>query len=170
VLCIVLGMYVLFCVSLCIVVPLPPGTYPLAVNNNNMYNSNNHHTLSKDVISFTALIFYRVHWDCKLSICNGRVSVTKEMDIAYIFSSFFRTVLFLFVIDIRDHLYHCIRRSENFIFHETGRRPRQAQILKSFLSLQLSVMQSLSGFNTVALRGGSRMARPCRSGKIRSRK
>jgi hypothetical protein len=47
VLCIVLSVYVLFCIScvlysivlyfivLCIVVPLPPGTHPLAVNNNN---------------------------------------------------------------------------------------------------------------------------------------
>ena len=40
-LCIVLSVYVLFvlfcvfCVLYCIVVPLPPGTYPLAVNNNN---------------------------------------------------------------------------------------------------------------------------------------
>jgi hypothetical protein len=24
-----------YCIVLCIVVPLPPGTYPLAVNNNN---------------------------------------------------------------------------------------------------------------------------------------
>jgi hypothetical protein len=29
------------CIVLCIVVPLPPGTYPLAVNNNNNNNNNN---------------------------------------------------------------------------------------------------------------------------------
>jgi hypothetical protein len=43
VLCIVLSVYVLFCVFLyivlCIVVPLPPSTYPLAVNDNNNSNS-----------------------------------------------------------------------------------------------------------------------------------
>ena len=43
VLCVVLSVYVLFCVFvycivLCIVVPLPPGAYPLAVNNNNNNN------------------------------------------------------------------------------------------------------------------------------------
>jgi hypothetical protein len=32
---------VLYCIVLCIVVPLPPGTYPLAVNNNNNNNNNN---------------------------------------------------------------------------------------------------------------------------------
>jgi hypothetical protein len=48
VLCIVLSVYGLYCVCcvfysivLCIVVPLPPGTYPLAVNNNNNNNNNN---------------------------------------------------------------------------------------------------------------------------------
>jgi hypothetical protein len=39
-LCIVLSVYVLFCVFVfvvyCIVLPLPPATYPLAVNNNNI--------------------------------------------------------------------------------------------------------------------------------------
>jgi hypothetical protein len=36
----VLYSIVLYCV-LCTVVPLPPGTYPLAVNNNNSNNNNN---------------------------------------------------------------------------------------------------------------------------------
>ena len=43
----VLSVYVLFCVCcvfycivLCIVVQLPPGTYPLAVNNNSNKNNN----------------------------------------------------------------------------------------------------------------------------------
>jgi hypothetical protein len=37
--------FVVYCVVLCIVVPLPPGTYPLAVNinNNNNNNNNNKH-------------------------------------------------------------------------------------------------------------------------------
>jgi hypothetical protein len=45
VLCIVLNVYVLFCVFyfivLCIVVPLPPGTYALTVNNSSNNNNNN---------------------------------------------------------------------------------------------------------------------------------
>jgi hypothetical protein len=32
---------VILCIVLCIVVPLPPGIYPLAVNNNNNNNNNN---------------------------------------------------------------------------------------------------------------------------------
>jgi hypothetical protein len=28
-------VFFVYCIVLCIVVPLPPGTYPLAVNNNN---------------------------------------------------------------------------------------------------------------------------------------
>jgi hypothetical protein len=75
-----------------------------------------------------------------------------------------------FFIDICDHLDHCIQRSENFMFHTQRGSLRWAIVLAPLLSLDLRVMQSLSGFNTVALRGGSRMARPCRSGKIRSRK
>ena len=34
-------LFVVYCIVLCIVVPLPPGTCPLAVNNNN-YNLKNY--------------------------------------------------------------------------------------------------------------------------------
>jgi hypothetical protein len=36
---------VLYCIVLYILVPLPPGTYPLAVNNNNNNNNNNNKIL-----------------------------------------------------------------------------------------------------------------------------
>jgi hypothetical protein len=49
-----MSVYVLFCflfcllynTVLCIVIPLPPGTYPLAINNNNN-NSNNNNNNNK---------------------------------------------------------------------------------------------------------------------------
>jgi hypothetical protein len=48
---------VLYSIVLCIVVPLPPGTYPLAVNNNN--NNNNKIHIKKYVFLFTLFIKFR---------------------------------------------------------------------------------------------------------------
>ena len=78
--------FVFSCVLYCIVVPLPPVTYPLAVNNNNSKNSNNHETKESTKTSWVWKIFATdikmkfnwqlpaIPWGVYLSLINSAVN------------------------------------------------------------------------------------------------